>query len=51
MNKFILFRTYVPEEYRYISSWIPLFSILLGYTGFGLGYGPITFILQGIVYY
>ena len=29
-------------------SFLPLISVLLMYTGFGIGYGPIVFLLQGI---
>ena len=28
-------------------SFLPLVSVVLMYTGFGIGYGPIVFILQG----
>ncbi len=28
-------------------SFLPLVSVVLMYTGFGLGYGPIVFMLQG----
>jgi len=29
------------------TNYLPLFSVILMYTGFGLGYGPIVFMLQG----
>ena len=32
---------------RQTVSFLPLVSVVLMYTGFGIGYGPIVFILQG----
>ena len=32
---------------RLIVSYLPLLSVVLMYTGFGIGYGPIVFILKG----
>ena len=44
---FPLKRSLIPVEYLSVSGYIPLFAIVLQYTGFGLGYGPIVFALQG----
>jgi len=41
------FGSLIPVEYLSVSGYIPLFAIVLQYTGFGLGYGPIVFALQG----
>ena len=35
------------QETRDQISFLPLVFVVLMYTGFGLGYGPIVFILQG----
>jgi len=35
------------ESLREATSYIPLLAVVLMYTGFGLGYGPIVFMLQG----
>ena len=32
-----------------MTKWLPLVGVILMYTGFGLGYGPIVFILQVIM--
>ena len=37
------------ESLRETTSYIPLLAVVLMYTGFGLGYGPIVFMLQGNV--
>jgi len=41
------FGSYLPAEWEPVTQWTPLVAIILQYTGFGLGYGPIVFIMQG----
>jgi len=38
---------FIPEYYMEYTKWIPLISIFIHYLGYGLGWGAITYMLQG----